>query len=319
MTSNTDTQEARAPQSNGDTPNAEDTSAHAVDLETVNRQLAEQPTADLHRQRIDLLDDLLEAVGMVRESLDWLAENDDEAFAAARAEVAPRIQAKLDHIQAGERLTSFGETPRSSYRVIEQLEPLADYFPVIHLDYGQLLMQETRPRGYGRERSLTDMLDHLLAGSDNSSQTNPERDSRERDRLAKVEKARAHLRQAVALLDSDDERRGEAFVTLGKACERLTDLAGAFRAYREAHETYDIDQSEKLEEIEKALPKLARHRVLSHIDQLLAAGDVDAAAMLLQRVNPTPDDVDFRVRAADLALLRGDLDDALARYDDLME
>ncbi len=281
------------------------------DIEALNHQLKDEPSAALHLQRVQLLQTELTEVLMICESLDWLAEHDQGIFDAAHTGLNEAITAQLG------ALPELNKTPDDDYADqasvhVQQLAPLADHFPIIHLSYGLLLMHQPNKRQSSGSRSPLDILEELLAEADEAS------DFPDQDSISRFQEARTHLQRAVQLMPQPDAKRGIALEALGQVCENLDDPVGAWQAYQQAA-NYERDFADKLTRLSRTINRTVRQRLLEHIDLLLKAGDLGEAAALLERCTPPEDAADFRIRAADLTFLQGDLDNAIAQYKDLME
>jgi tetratricopeptide (TPR) repeat protein len=287
-------------------------------LEEINKRIQDQPSADLHLQRLELIDNVVENAILVSESFAWLTEHESTTLEKARAIMNDEINTRLS------TLTEWNEESEDdpgdhSLLLLQQLEPLAAYFPVIDLSYGLFLMHCAR-KHRERQKSPLEILEEILASAEQEKNPN---DPRQLTALAKDvitlrQQAYTHLSRAVALLEVENTLRVVALEALAQVCEKLDDLVGAFQAYREAA-TYNNDFSEKLDELGATIRQQARERLLKYIDQLLAVGKLNEADNLLKQASPVEDNDDFRIRAADLAFLRGDLDDAVEGYESLMD
>lgn len=283
-------------------------------LTDINQRIQDEPSADLHLKRLQLIDDVVENAPLVRETLIWLTEYAPSELEKAHAILNDEITTRLGILTERDE-DSKDNHDGSSLLLLQQLEPLADYFPIIYLSYGLFLLDRAN-KHRDQQKSPLDILEEILASAE--QERNPAQlTALEKDKKALQQRAHTYLSRAVTLLEKGDALRLTALEALGQVCEKLDDVVGAFRAYQEAA-SYDRDFSEKLDYLGTTIRQQVRERTLKHIDQLLAAGQFDEAESLLNYASPEDNNDDFRVRAADLAFLRGDLDAALNHYKDLL-
>lgn len=290
----------------------------AETLIDINQRIQDEPSADLHLKRLQLIDNVVENVPLVRETFVWLTEYEPSELEKAHAILNDEITTRLGILTERDEESEKSHDDHSLL-LLQQLEPLADYFPVIYLSYGLFLLDRAK-KHREQQKSPLDILEEILASAEQEKNpaAPPKLAALEKDKRTLQQQAHRHLSRAVTLLETGDAMRLVALEALGQVCEKLDDIVGAFKAYQEAA-SYDRDFSEKLDYLGTTIRQQARERMLKHIDQLLAAGEVDEADSLLKYATPEDDNEDFRVRVADLAFLRGDLDAALNHYKDLLE
>ncbi len=269
-----------------------------------------QAIADLLRLRDN--GDLVTEISTVKQSLDWLAEHDASQLSKGCAIVEEAVSGYLDGLEdkvsANDR-----QSIEQALASMKALEPLADRVPVIHLAHGLLLVQWNEH--WGGHRTPLSFFHSLI--EDTMLPNRAARSENNQNRIAIYRSAREHLEKASLLLPHDDPRRGNALAALAETCEALEDYVSAWTAYEQAS-AYEEVPVEKLSEIGQKIIEQARSTALAHLDRLLAAGQLEAAEALLTRAMPKADDSEFRLRGADLLLLRGEIDKAAELYAELM-
>ncbi|GAB1421388.1 hypothetical protein MASR2M15_15490 [Anaerolineales bacterium] len=333
-------------------------------LVDVNQKIKNKPSAELHLERLHLLDNIIEDVPLIVSSLDWLSEHDPAQLEQARRLLNDEIislletlslnkadkgeeeeeeEDELDYLfnrddkslvrskkpksgllaraRRGADDETESKTSKQQMRglsLLEQLEPLADYFPIIHVSYGIILVEQSR-KARETPKSPLQILEELLAGLDSNSDKPAKAPALKQGMKALLEQAYTHLSRGISLYENkDDPVRRAALQILAEVCESLNKTVEAYKAYSEMAEPDDA-AGEKLNALAEEIQNQTRKRVLEYVDQLMKDGDFDKAEQLLDRVSPEEDVEDFKIRRADLAFLRGEFDLALDQYKNLLE
>jgi hypothetical protein len=290
-----------------------------IALERINGRLKNKPTPELHLLRIKALSRLEshEETLILQTSLEWLGIHAPEQLSEVRADLHEVIQRRLALIPGLEHKSDEPPVP-DALTILHAMLPLADDFPIIHLSYGLLLMHKAQTFR-SETKSPLDLLDEILNRAMEKANPNREanREPLEEKQLDLYQQAQYRLEQAQQHFAEDDSRCGSILDAMGQVCEALDDPIGAWQAYHKA-QSYSQDVRGKLSRLATTIKERVQAETLVHIDRLLREGELDKAAAVLAACSGG-DSPEFRIRAADLAFLRGDFEGAVARYRQFLE
>ncbi|MBZ0286461.1 MAG: hypothetical protein K8I30_02520, partial [Anaerolineae bacterium] len=250
-------------------------------LTQLNTLLREQPNAEAHSLRLRLLGDELEHPALIQDSLAWLERYQPAAMAEAMNQIGAHLLPRLENMrEAVEENGGAGQIA-----ALDDLLPLADRFPVVHLVRGLALTDAAMP---GKMRSARIFDRRLLHYT-------PQELTRQ---------AEYSLTRVVECLPAGDPNHADAVQGLAVLHEEVIgNLKAALTWYRQGAQL-GLDLSEKVEEVQKTLIKQTITRFTHYIDSLMDAGQLEQAARLLDASGALCDLPVVQVRLADLHLFQ---------------
>ncbi len=274
-----------------------------VALEKLNALLALRQDAEAHGLRLRLLTADLHHPEWVEESLQWMEQHEPNwpALAETRKTLEGSIGRHLDSLR--EQLGEPGN--HTLLNAADELLPLADRFPLIHLTRGLVYVDAARQHS-------------TLSGTRMAERRISERPPRYKPQEL-TQNAERSLEAALALLPADSPARGEAWQLLGELYEEVSgNLNAALNAYTHA-EAAGLALKPRIERVVQGIARQTLARLSQHLDGLLERGEYQRAATLLKKCDRLDNLPAVRLRRADWQLLTGRLDEAEVSYKHLLE
>lgn len=266
-------------------------------LEQLNKLLREHPNAEAHTLRLRILTDGLVQTEQIHESLLWLERHQPDSLAEAVNQIEVRLMPRLDSLRAS--LADSGGM--AQINDLDDLLPLAERFPAVHVVRGLAFIEAARPR----------------AARLSSFGSRPAPSRYRPDELPKL--AEQSLERALSGLTVGDMLYADAVGAMAALHEAITgDLKAALAWYRQGIEL-GLPLAEKAEHIQRELIKQTITHFTQALDGLMNRGQLERAAYLLNACGVLERLPSVRVRLADLRLLQGSLTDAEALYKAILE
>ncbi len=266
-------------------------------LEKLNELLAQQQNAEAHRLRLRLLATDLRSPELIDESLKWL-EQDASGFPALSPvyeQLQTEVEQRLEDLrqQTGEGGSS------APLGAADELLPLADRFPLIHLVRGMVFADAARHQQQNGARSLERRM------TERALRYKPQELTRQ---------AEQSFERVLALLPDDVPTRGEAWQRLGELHEEITgNLNAALSAYTQAS-TLGLPLTTRIERVVQGITQQTLTRLSEYLDSLLECQQYEQAAHLLEQCGVLKSLPILSLRAADLQLLTEQCAEAEASY-----
>jgi len=280
-------------------------------LNRLNVILKKRQNADAHLLRLDILMGDFGDIAQMRESLDWLEQHrhNHEAFNALMSRFHATVEDKVDAVTDS---MDDDEFPTDQLATLDSLIPLADRAPMIYIARGATLLHASDVRSRRRRPSFFEDT----FGSSRLGGANPKVGLEAASLRAR---AKEDLQTALSHLADDDRMRGRAFRLLGLLYEQENDLVKAWRSYKSALDSGQENVEDTMEAVRERIIQNGSKQILDRADALLSHGRLDEAEDLLKLCDGVEPRQPFLVREADLALLRGHLDDAERLYQEALK
>lgn len=276
-------------------------------LDLLNQFLKEHHQAEAHGLRLRILMDDMKDIARIHESLNWLERHQPtwEALPALVTALHSKLESRVGEVR--ESIVEYGGSGQIAE--LDELIPLADRFPVIYLVRGLAFADAARP---AREANSAFRLSRPS-------------ERRPTDRLPKhkseelPKQAEQSFERAITLLPSHDPAHREAVEAMAMLHEDITgDLKAALTWYERAL-ALGIPVKEKIALVRRGIVNQTVTRFAQHLDVLISRHQFDKAAGLIDSSDGLQRLPSIQVRWADLALIRGDTQQAEALYQALLD
>ncbi len=276
-------------------------------LDLLNQFLKEHNQAEAHSLRLRILVDDMKDIFRIHESLNWLERHHPawESLPMLVTALHTKLESRVGAMR--ESILEYGGSGQIAE--LDELIPLADRFPVIYLVRGLAFADAARPV---REASSPFRLPRPS-------------ERRPLDRLPKhkseelPKQAEQSFERAITLLPAHDPAHREAIEAIAMLHEDITgDLKAALIWYKRGL-ALGIPVEEKIMLVQRGIVKQTVTRFAQHLDGLISRHQFDKAAGLIDASDDLQGLPSIQVRRADLALLRGDAQQAESLYQTLLD
>lgn len=278
-------------------------------LNLLNEFLRDHQEAEAHGMRLRLLAEELKDVSSLQESWDWLERHEpgSDLVMELGSLVRANLLVRVDQLRAA--IADAGGSGQLAE--LDELLPLADRFPALHLVHALALMDAAKATQDANSAPRFS-FDRALPSAQGRSAARKHKP----EELAK--QAEHACERAIALLPTSDPLHHEALVAMGRLYEDVfVDLRIALSWY---HRARDLGAAvdEKISSVEQTIVKETLARFVQHLDALLDHGHFDKSAQLLNACGDLTRIAAVQARQADYFLLTGDLNRAEAAYTALL-
>lgn len=294
-------------------------------LEALNRIIDEQPTLEAHQMRLNMLFPNLTDPDLVVDSLNAVQKMDEAAYNTVLQEVRTHLYKRLETLRSEIADCRRRSNAQPHLQHLDRLTVLGDLFPIIHfargIGYKEAAKltpdQQTEEAG----KSPLQIFEDILQERGNAAR-NRKKDvvpvTKDDEYVEWMSIAVDALITASQRMTTDSPYYGEVYELLGEMYEEGERLFDALEAYRIALESgRQVEQM--ITRMKDHIAARVQEQLLSQIDTLLARQELEKAAQLLEDYAPQPLTKSWRLRLAEVAMLRGNIDEAQTLYQQLIE
>ncbi len=295
-------------------------------LEELNRLLeTHQESVEVHQLRLTVLLPDLNQPHLIQDTLLILFGHDDAAYEDARARIEEPLYEKLETLKKSINRCRTRADVLSYLRHLDELSALGSFFPIIYFAQGVAYLEARKLKPVQMPHKDPSSLYETLLGSLKPSSPSPNQDVvlpvRDKQYTEWTSAALAALRSALELFEdsawSEDDFAAEIYELLGTVYEEDDDLLAALELYSNA-----LERGRPIETLFDRfvvhLMKQVQGRILVRVDLLLSQNDLERAVQMLDEYAPQPLTDEWRLRLAEISLLKGDIDQAATHYTHLL-